>query len=359
MFFKSNNTKKKSCNFIKNLITSFLSLLLGLKIKIKKIAINFLMNIRDQLLALRQAFFDFVTALFQKTAEKYGFPENPGMSLLPKVEYKWLVPTITDSLPFRKVPYPPQEFPRNYVEILLGRVPKPSVIPRVFYESKTDGYYSFYIENFKNIVFLPNDISEFLQVRCGFCLDLRFLQICHNTLFAMLVIYCYLISIRICLAWMITINPYTSPAIWLVVLVDWIEELSYGIIPVIGGVNISSPILTTFIGKVADSLNHFVFTMPFLPSEGVLAMAMVDGQAKHVLKFRYLPILWYKYPIPNDVRYYWYTERLDILVYMQKAYEKLDIQFLPDEALTDLSSLSPGILWKSIEDLSTLSDFIN
>ena len=51
---------------------------------------------------------------------------------------------------------------------------------------------------------------------------------------------------------------------------------------------------------------------------------------KDVLVFHYLPILWYRYPIPNDIREFWYNERPDILNYMQKAYKDLDIQFLPD-----------------------------
>lgn len=315
--------------------------------------------IRDQLLSLREFFFNSVASLIQKIATQFGFPENPGMPLLPVTTYRWSIPTLADKLPVRKVQFPPQEFPRNYVEILLGRFPRPTTIPRVFYESKDEGYYSFYFENFRNMIFLPNELSEFLQIRCGFCLDIRFLEICHHTVFALLVLYSYVISLRICLAWMITINPYTSPAVWIVALVDWIDEVTLGLIPPIGGVSVSNPLLAALVGKICDSLNHLVFSMPYLPSEKVLGRAMIDGEAKYVLKFRYLPILWYKYPIPNDIRYYWYTERPDILVYMQKAYEKLNIQFLPNEALTDLSSLNPGIHWKSVEDLCTLSDFFN
>jgi tagatose-1,6-bisphosphate aldolase non-catalytic subunit AgaZ/GatZ len=57
---------------------------------------------------------------------------------------------------------------------------------------------------------------------------------------------------------------------------------------------------------------------------------------KDVLVFRYLPILWYRYPIPNEIREYWYNERPDILKYMQKAYQNLDIQFLPDSLIQEL-----------------------
>jgi hypothetical protein len=58
---------------------------------------------------------------------------------------------------------------------------------------------------------------------------------------------------------------------------------------------------------------------------------------KDVLVFHYLPILWYRYPIPNDIREFWYKERPDILDYMQKAYKDLDIQFLPDNIIQELN----------------------
>jgi hypothetical protein len=70
--------------------------------------------------------------------------------------------------------------------------------------------------------------------------------------------------------------------------------------------------------------------MPFLPSEGEETKLLINQQMKDVLVFHYLPILWYRYPIPNDIREFWYNERPDILNYMQKAYKDLDIQFLPD-----------------------------
>ncbi|MFA9263063.1 MAG: hypothetical protein ACEQSB_07020, partial [Undibacterium sp.] len=56
-----------------------------------------------------------------------------------------------------------------------------------------------------------------------------------------------------------------------------------------------------------------------------------------VLVFHYLPILWYRYPIPNEIREFWYNERPDILDYMQKAYKDFDIQFLPDRIIKELN----------------------
>jgi hypothetical protein len=46
--------------------------------------------------------------------------------------------------------------------------------------------------------------------------------------------------------------------------------------------------------------------------------------------------LWYRYPVPNDIREFWYRERPDILNYM-KAYKDLDIQFLPNNIVEELN----------------------
>jgi hypothetical protein len=108
------------------------------------------------------------------------------------------------------------------------------------------------------------------------------------------------------------------------------------IVPAILGVNITGSVFLGILGVLADSLNHLVFTMPFLPSEGEETKLVINQQMKDVLVFHYLPILWYRYPIPNEIREFWYNERPDILDYMQKAYKDLDIQFLPDISLLSI-----------------------
>jgi len=77
--------------------------------------------------------------------------------------------------------------------------------------------------------------------------------------------------------------------------------------------------------------------MPFLPSEGEETKLSINQQLKDVIVFHYLPILWYRYPIPNDIREFWYNERPDILNYLQTAYKDLDVQFLPDKIIDELN----------------------
>ena len=101
-------------------------------------------------------------------------------------------------------------------------------------------------------------------------------------------------------------------------------------VPSIFGVNMTGSVFLGAIGVLADSLNHLVFTMPFLPSEGEKTQLVINNEMKDVIVFHYLPALWYRYPIPNDIREFWFTERRDILEYMEIAYGELHLQLFPD-----------------------------
>ena len=83
--------------------------------------------------------------------------------------------------------------------------------------------------------------------------------------------------------------------------------------------------------------------MPFLPSEAEKTKLLINQEMKDVLVFHYLPILWYRHPIPNDIREFWYYQRPDILEYMQKAYKDLDIQLLPNNVIQELNEKTESI----------------
>ena len=207
----------------------------------------------------------------------------------------------------------------------------------IFTKVKKKGFYNFYIENYKNIYFLPDWLSEFIQVRLHICLDITVLETMREVLFVGLMVYSQIVILRIALSWFIYINPYTFPWCYLAAAVDWTEDVLQGIVPAVLGVNITGSVFLGILGVIADSLNHMVFTMPFLPSEGEETKLLINQEMKDVLVFHYLPILWYRYPVPNEIRDFWYKERPDILNYMQKAYKDLDIQFLPDNIVKELN----------------------
>lgn len=306
------------------------------------------MTFRTKIYFTRQIFFEKIELFIQLLAKNFGFPENPGMQIIPNAEYFWNKPRFSDDFPIHPPGFPVQQQPSNLFETIFGDMPKINAIPRIFYESESDGFYSFYIPNYKNIIFIPNILSEYLQVKCHFCLDLTSLEVAREVLFVVFLAYLHIIGIRFYMTWMISINPYTWPWVGITALVDWTEDLLMGVVPPIFGLNPGGILLSITIGKIVDSISQIVFTMPFLPSEGEPIKVLLGGEITPVLRFRYLPVLWYKYPIPNEVREFWYTQRPDIFIYMQKAYQNLPIEFTPDQLIN-----------KELISLKSFHNFIN
>ena len=295
------------------------------------------MSIDEKFSPVRNAFYENVDTLFKKIAGFFGYPDNLGMPVIPDLpDDLYARAKFMDSLPRHKTYWPPIQRPESWFEMLFGPSPKIDTVTKYIYENNNEGFYNFYIENYRNIYFLPDWLSEFLQVRFDLCLDITVLETLREVLFIGFVVYSQVVVLRIALSWLILINPYTFPWCYLAAAVDWTEDVLQGIIPAVLGVNITGSVFLGIIGALADSLNHLVFTMPFLPSEGEEQKLLINGQMKDVLVFHYLPILWYRYPIPNEIRTFWYLERPDILNYLQKAYKEVDIQFLPDEIINEV-----------------------
>ena len=296
------------------------------------------MSLDEKFASVRTAFYDIVGNFFKGIAGFFGYPTNPGMPTMSEIPSdQYARSQFLDSLPTHRTYWPPVQRPETWFEMIFGPTPKVESVPRYIYESKEEGFYNFYIENYKNIYFLPDWLSEFIQVRLHICLDITVLETIREVFFVGLMVYSQIVILRIALSWFIYINPYTVPWCYIAAAVDWTEDVLQGIVPAILGVNITGSVFLGILGVIADSLNHLVFTMPFLPSEGEETKLLINEQMKNVLVFHYLPILWYRYPIPNDIREFWYKERPDILEYMEKAYQNLDIQFLPDNIVSQLN----------------------
>ena len=293
------------------------------------------MSLDEKFIPIRTGFYAIVENLFKKLAGLFGYPENPGILTIQNTAYARS--QFFESLPKHKTYWPPIQRPETWVEMIVGPTPKVDPVPRYIYESKEEGFYNFYIENFKNIYFLPDWVSEFIQVRLNICLDISLLETIREVLFIGLMIYSQMVVLRIAISWLIYINPYTFPWCYLAAAVDWTEDVLQGIVPAILGVNITGSVFLGVLGVIADSLNHLVFTMPFLPSEAEETKLLINQEMKDVLVFHYLPISWYRYPIPNNLREFWYYQRPDILEYMQTAYKNLDIQFLPNTITQELN----------------------
>ena len=313
------------------------------------------MSLDQKFIPVRTAIYNTVGTIVEKIAGFFGYPSNPGMPTnfeMPNEIYARS--QFFDSLPIHQTYWPPIQRPETWFEMIFGPAPKVDAVPRYIYESKDEGFYNFYIENYKNIYFLPDWLSEFIQVRLNICLDISLLETIREVLFIGLMIYSQMVVLRIAISWLIYINPYTFPWCYLAAAVDWTEDVLQGIVPSILGVNITGSVFLGVLGVLADSLNHLVFTMPFLPSEAEETKLLINQEMKDVLVFHYLPILWYRHPIPNDVREFWYYQRPDILDYMQTAYKDLEIQLLPTSILQD--SIQKSNL---VSQLTTVPQFLS
>ena len=234
---------------------------------------------------------------------------------------------------------------KNYLEIFFpkGLIFNPPIL--TFYQDNIEGYYNFFIVQ-KNAIFLPNWLSEIIQIFANQNVDTTLLSTIQEWTFGILNKFRILCEIRAALWWWLMFNPYQQPFNTLRILTEWYLTSLTGIFPIIMGIDIGPTIAITALGVLLDLLNRLVFTMPYLPSEGekftINDLAQLDNPAladlvskigEDVTVFRYLPSLWYKYQIPDDLREYWYVKKPEILQYFLKNYENLGIDFLPNQIL--------------------------
>jgi hypothetical protein len=113
-------------------------------------------------------------------------------------------------------------------------------------------------------------------VKLHVCLDITVLETVRSSICWSYGLFSNCI-LRIALSWYIYINPYTFPWCYLAAAVDWTEDVTRNR-PSDPRVNITGSVFLGILGVVADSLNHLVFTMPFLPSEGEETKLLINQQ---------------------------------------------------------------------------------
>ena len=234
---------------------------------------------------------------------------------------------------------------KNYLEIFVFKGSIFNNSSNIFYTDSIEGYYNLIVTQ-KNPVFLPNWISEIIQIFGNQHINTTNLRTLQEWSFEFLNKFRVLCEIRAAMWWWLMFNPYQQPFNTLRILTEWYLTSLTGIFPIIMGIDIGPTIAITALGVLLDLLNRLVFTMPYLPSEGEKftinnfdqldnpALAdLIDKIGEDITVFRYLPSLWYKYQIPDDLREYWYNKKPEILQYFLKNYENLGIDFLPNQIL--------------------------
>lgn len=315
------------------------------------------MTLERKILEFKYTAIENISSFYEAIAKQFfNYPENPGM-LMTNPERNQDMLDLVAGLPRHAKNFPAVPKPQSLLEAFVGNFPSTTTIEKIFYEHKHDGYYNFYIQNYSNIFFLPDWLSQWLQLHFDMAIDITRLELFREALFVSVLLFFGLLQFRIQLYWFLAINPYTRPWVYMISVTDWIFDTMAGFSPVIFGLDLTSAIVSGILGKFADSLNHLVFTMPFLPSEGQPGRIVIDGRMRDVILFRYLPSLWYSHPIPDDLREFWYTDRPEIHKFMQKNYGQLDIEFLPNRVLKEMydKQHDPTIITNSLENIKNIS----
>ena len=289
------------------------------------------MVFNNRIKEVQKIVYDQSKVILDSIAGFLGYPDVPGMPIFPLDLKAREELTGQDLLPLHTTQLPPfqEQRPETLTEALFGTLPYTMPVEKHFYQHKAEGYYNFYVENYRNMYFLPDWLSGYIQIHFNTTVDHSNLELCRDVFFYVVLLYGAIVTIRTTLFWMIAINPYTYPWVFTVDFVDWVYDGLGGILPCFAGIDLVPTLFGMVIGKIADSANHLVFTMPFLPSEGNKVKMLIDGELKDVIQFHYLPYLWYKYPIPMNLREFWYSERPDILNFMEKNYSQFNINFQP------------------------------
>lgn len=260
---------------------------------------------------------------------------------------------------------------KNIQDIFISKGLEFSSTPVIHYKDKVEGYYNFIIAQ-KNVIFLPNWLSEIIQIYGKQNINTTTLKEIQVWTFEILNKFRILCEIRAGLWWWLMFNPYQQPFNTLRVITEWYLTGFTGVFPVILGIDMGPALALGLLGFALDWLNQLVFTMPYLPSEGEkfsvtnLDALEMDNPAladlirkigEDVIVFRYLPYLWYKNPIPDNIREYWYTKKPEILRYFVENYGDLGIDFFPNRILqTEYEKqISQGIITINMTSLKEMS----
>ena len=326
------------------------------------------MTLATEIIYRKLQFIDILEKIVEKIATWFfRYPNVPGMDTQPPYDpTKVTLEGYVRQLPVHQTRLPPAPAPTHLSEVIFGNIPQFNKINRILFQHKTEGFYNLYIPDYQNLWFLPDWLSKWIQLNLEITIDVTPLEHVQQALFIALILFYFLLEFRMKLYWFLTINPYTRPWIYFIALTDWLNDWVSGLAPVIFGIDASPILVLAVVGKAADSLNHLVFTMPFLPSEGAVGKLMGTDKVENVILFRYLPILWVDEPIPNSLREFWYEKRPDILKFMQENYGQLDIDFEPNSVLKEIydkehlgKSIIENVVQTSFVSSNIISDIMN
>ena len=272
----------------------------------------------EQTLGLPQEF-STERAIAERTAMDYvGSLKHPASLNLPVLNFK----------------FPPDERITDKWSILFKPFPIVHEIPRRYFAKDLEKtfIYSYYIENYDDYIFLPDLLSEFIQVYFRVTFDEPLMSAIRRAGYIAGSFILDLVRARISVGWFLMVNYYSFPVSLLFALTDSVEAFVDTTFPTIGGSSYGLSLVMGGVGFLTDSLNYVVPTMPYLASEATFQYKHINGDMVPIMVFHGFPALWRTHPIPNDLRQFWFNECPDVLAYLQSTYPNVDKAiFLPDD----------------------------
>ena len=235
----------------------------------------------------------------------------------------------------RGMAYLSLELPRmkNWIDILFPP-PKSYFNSHIFLlNSGKDAFIGFIVS--QQATFIPDILSEYIQLYGGINApdDTLSLVIFQRCVYDFVRMFTSLCGFRLLFSLILIINPYTFPWILIVTSTEWFLESLSGLIPVFLGVDFSGVLALNILAAITDYIKKLVFTMPYLPSEGIKETI----GSHNVYRFGGIPQLWQEHGIPNELKEEWYKERPEIIEQFFKYYNDVGIKFLPTRVLEELS----------------------
>ena len=143
------------------------------------------MVLNNRIKEVQKIVYDGSKVILDSIAEFLGYPDVPGMPIFPldlKAREK-----LTDQnfLPLHTTQLPPfqEQRPETLTEALFGTLPYTMPVEKHFYQHKAEGYYNFYVENYRNMYFLPDWLSGYIQIHFNITVDHSNLELCRDAFF--------------------------------------------------------------------------------------------------------------------------------------------------------------------------------
>lgn len=190
-------------------------------------------------------------------------------------------------------------------------------------------------------VFLPDFVSEFIQRTMNIhTYDLLYTTILREWqfyLYSIIFIFTTLNGVYIFMQMCLFINPYRYPYVLLTELMLPWNQFFEDVCPAFFGYNTGQLVSQVVLMTGLDFVRDVVFTMPFLPSEGILYTAAANANdivpvGEKFYLFNGIPKLWAEHGVPIDLRTDWFDQgNFQIMKFYDEvySYEYWKLDYLP------------------------------